>query len=334
MDHALVALRRSLVAPLRLLLVLALLSSTLLAASCATSPTPGRAPAERLPAAMDDAAVHERDRSASASERAQPASASAREQSTRVSGRDQPVLFIENVGQFAAPVRFQAPASDRTIWLTDDGIWVALRAPRSTEGRSLASRGEERGEEHADIGGAAIKLSFVGANPAPRLEPFARLATTVSYLIGNDPEQWRSAVPAWGGVRYSELYPGIDLEVGSAYGRLAPRLVVREEAGWDRLADVRLRVEGADVMGLTEAGLWLRAATGDYTLPLFEVRAADGAPVAAAVKPQVVGAEVRAPVAAHAGEQAALHPEEMIPSSSASDLLYATFLGGGRWERF
>jgi hypothetical protein len=50
-----------------------------------------------------------------------------------------------------------------------------------------------------------IKLSFVGANPHPRIEPFDRLDTVVSYFIGNDPDQWRPDVPVWGGVRYVDL---------------------------------------------------------------------------------------------------------------------------------
>ncbi len=62
----------------------------------------------------------------------------------------------------------------------------------------------------------AIKLSFVGANPQPQIETINRLDTKVSYFIGNDPEQWRAEVPVWGGVRYVDLYPGVDLEVGTA----------------------------------------------------------------------------------------------------------------------
>jgi len=85
--------------------------------------------------------------------------------------------------------------------------------------------------------GVNLELSFPGANPHPRIEPFDRLDTVVSYFIGNDPDQWHSDVPVWGGVRYVNLCPGIDLVVGAglapAEGRpqgspLPWRLEVRE----------------------------------------------------------------------------------------------------------
>ncbi len=47
-----------------------------------------------------------------------------------------------------------------------------------------------------------------------------RLETRVSYFTVADPAGWRANVPAWSGVRYSDLYPGIDLELGSENGTL------------------------------------------------------------------------------------------------------------------
>ena len=39
----------------------------------------------------------------------------------------------------------------------------------------------------------------------------------VSYCLGNEPAEWRTDVPVWAGVRYVELYPGLDLKTS---GRL------------------------------------------------------------------------------------------------------------------
>ena len=81
---------------------------------------------------------------------------------------------------------------------------------------------------------ANIKVSFVGANLHPRVEPFYRQDTTVSYFIGNDPDQWRPEVPVWGGVRYVDLYPGIDLEIMSDAGQVVQRLAARPALIWRR----------------------------------------------------------------------------------------------------
>jgi hypothetical protein len=65
-----------------------------------------------------------------------------------------------------------------------------------------------------------LKLSFVDANPHPRIEPFNRLDTHFSYFIGDDPTKWHADVPVWGGVRNKDFYPGMDLEVTSENGQM------------------------------------------------------------------------------------------------------------------
>lgn len=86
-------------------------------------------------------------------------------------------------------------------------------------------------------------MSFIGANPNARLVPFKPLDTVVSYFIGSNPEGWHPDVPAWGGVRYVELYPGVDLEITAEKGGVAQRLVAQPDAGVDM---VRMHVEGAE----------------------------------------------------------------------------------------
>jgi pimeloyl-ACP methyl ester carboxylesterase len=263
-----------------------------------------------------------------------------------------PVMFIENVGQFADGARFQVRGGDKTIWLTEDEIWVTVveeppPTPRLPDGRhpSPLSVTETETESGAsgEVQGVNIRLSFSGANPNPRLEPFNRLETVVSYFIGNDPAQWRAAVPVWGGVRYNDLYPGIDLEITGEGGHLVQRLVTRPGAN---LSAVRLRVEGADAVTPTpspaavaspnlvgragwEQGLLLRTALGDFTLPLLQVE--EGM-----VKPALVqqvdrlAFEVAHPFTVENGADSAplsiAHPQQEV------SLLYAGFLGGSGWD--
>ena len=66
-----------------------------------------------------------------------------------------------------------------------------------------------------------LRLRFAGANPQPRLEAFQRLETHVSHFLGNAPTKWHADVPIWAGVRYLDLYPGMDLEVGGEQGAAA-----------------------------------------------------------------------------------------------------------------
>ena len=189
-----------------------------------------------------------------------------------------PVMFIENVEQFDAGARFQVRGSNSSVYLANDAIWFTLQEGPQTETVSArANRAEERllaEMEAAAIRVINLKLSFVGANPNPVIEPFGRLDTHVSYFIGSDPEKWRSDVPVWGGVRYKDLYPGIDLEVTSDDGRMIQRVVARSGANLDA---VRLRVEGVDSVSLNGDQLALTTAVGKFVLPLFPLLANDSA---------------------------------------------------------
>jgi hypothetical protein len=254
--------------------------------------------------------------------------------------RSAPLMFIENVGQFPAPAggtgdqhtRFQVRGDNATLSLADDGLWVTVAkgvnpstALRQFRYASLLNPGGSgQGSGHR------LKLSFIGANPHPRLEPFDRLDTHVSYFIGSDPAKWRADVPVWGGVRYVDLYPGVDLEVMGDGGRWAWQLVCRSNCQFD-LQKVALRVEGVDALTLDGDVLRLTTTLGEYTLPLLQVVGAADANLAS---PTITGDRVALPFAS----ATCTEPSRSIPNpqlvlspvevSGASDLLYSTFLGG------
>jgi hypothetical protein len=55
-----------------------------------------------------------------------------------------------------------------------------------------------------------LSITFEGAKPAVRLEGIEPTGARVNYLTG-DYADWQLGLPVYGGVRYRELYPGIDL---------------------------------------------------------------------------------------------------------------------------
>jgi hypothetical protein len=235
-------------------------------------------------------------------------------------------LFIENVGQFDPRALFQVWGGGQTLWITSDAIWITLVEPRKpSEPREKGGLFPFREEEEKPRKVVNIKISFPGANPNARLEPFGRLDTVVSYFIGNDPAKWRVAVPVWAGVRYVNLYPGVDLEFRGEAGQVVPRLVAHPGAD---LSVVRLRVEGADAVALTPGGgggLLLRTAVGEFILPLFQVEGR-GAEPALVQKVDSLAFEVSHPFTA--GNKAVSAPSSMVHPQQAVSLLYSGFLGG------
>lgn len=184
-----------------------------------------------------------------------------------------PLMFIENVGQFDEQVRFQVRGNKKTIWLTQDAIWITLLQPTSddSQGGKIIESAEsnwilEDTIDHESIAGTRvnIKLSFDGANPSPQLQPFNKLETSFNYYLGSDPRKWHDNVPAWGGIRYKNLYPGVDLEITGDNNQWAWRLT-----GNTTMSDVCLSVEGAKNLSINNNRLILATTIGDLVFPLI-----------------------------------------------------------------
>ena len=82
-----------------------------------------------------------------------------------------PVMFIQNVGQFADGARFQVRGGDRTIWLAEDALWVTVvetpPQPSPTSGREFRPAplsAAERGE------GPGVRVALT----SPQLPPLPR----------------------------------------------------------------------------------------------------------------------------------------------------------------
>lgn len=97
---------------------------------------------------------------------------------------------------------------------------------------------------------ALLRVRFEGSNAAVRVEGAERLSGVVNYLVGNDPAQWRTAIPTYEQLVYRELYPGIDLTYAGAGGALKGTFQVA--AGADPRV-IRWRYAGASEVRL-EAG--------------------------------------------------------------------------------
>jgi hypothetical protein len=234
-----------------------------------------------------------------------------------------PLTFIENVGQFDTRVRFQASNGNTTLFLTDDALWVSLtelppQADPISEAKTpgAVAADDETGRQ------VNLKLSFIGANPHPRLDAFGELDTKVSFFTGADPSQWRADVPTWTGARYVELYPGIDLEITGQNGQMTPQLIVREPSS---LQNVSVRLEGMDALAVEGNHLRLTTSLGDFALPLLTV---EGVTPKTEPEISVIGEvyQVSSPFALGASLGSSLAVNETSTSNSA--LLYSTYLGG------
>lgn len=234
-----------------------------------------------------------------------------------------PLRFVQNAGQFDPAACFQMQAGGATVWLAEDALWLTVLDGAAAAGPS--AEGDSSGNVLSRAAaGVHLRLSFVGANPHPRVEPLDRLDTRMSYFIGGDATRWHADVPVWGGVRYVGLYPGVDLELRGSDGMWAQSFVLESGAKPDMLSAVRLRVEGMDGIALDGDRLRLSTSAGEIDWPLFYAEAAPSAP-------RVVGGDVLQPFTS----AVARPPFRARPtggnggSTDTGGLFFSSFLGGG-----
>ena len=104
-------------------------------------------------------------------------------------------------------------------------------------------------------------MKLVDSNPTPQVTGLNELAGKVNYLIGDEPEKWRTDIPTYAKVQYQNVYPGVDLVYYGNQRQLEYDFVVAP--GADPRA-INLRFEGADRISVDDAGdLVLRLAGGE-----------------------------------------------------------------------
>ena len=125
--------------------------------------------------------------------------------------------FIENEGQWPAPVRFVASA----------GASVARIEPQQI----VVRRADDE-----------VALTFEGANATTAIEGEEQRRAHYNFFIGDDPSRWCSRVPTYASVIYRDVWNGIDVRVRGDSQRLAYDLLIDPGAS---LESVSIRVDGA-----------------------------------------------------------------------------------------
>ncbi len=173
-----------------------------------------------------------------------------------------PLFFVENQGQAPADVRFHAEAVGHTVLFQPDAV-VFRRTMPDTDPSQVIVRFEN----------AAPEAALDGINPQ---------RTRVHFYRGDDPNDWHTDPPVFAGVRYHDLYPGIDLIYRGKAGRLKSDFVVAPGAD---PAQIRLRYQETDTPYIRDDGaLVLGMANGTLveTAPIaFQEKAGRQVPVEA-----------------------------------------------------
>lgn len=116
--------------------------------------------------------------------------------------------FQANHGQTDKKVKFLARARGYDLFLTRTEAVLTLRIADGTR-RNADSLVANYKPPYPQS--AYIKMSLVGANPAPDLSGEDPLPGASNYFIGAHGKGWQTDVPAYARVKYSDVYPGVDM---------------------------------------------------------------------------------------------------------------------------
>jgi photosystem II stability/assembly factor-like uncharacterized protein len=242
------------------------------------------------------------------------------------------LIFIENIGQFDPVVRFQVTdAESRLYWLTEDAIWITIldKSIDADQGmypnRSIDQNDQLSTLQQVTSQGVHLLLSFVGVDPQASMVPFRPQRGSLNYLLGDSSTDWYTDVATWAGVRYIDLYPGIDLDVISINGQLTFEMRARSEI---HLGDVKIRIEGSDDLRIDQDHILLQTAVGEIRVPLFRLESTNEIDLP---QPSLEGDIISSPFT----QLTVLEQEDPNRSGfaqqvneSPGSIHYATYLGG------
>jgi hypothetical protein len=109
-------------------------------------------------------------------------------------------LGAQSAAQFGKlPLWFEAGSNANFTAHASDSQFTITRA--GAEFTLIKNSGETAG----------CQLQFVGANPAASISGEQKLAGTINYFLGSNPNQWRASVPTFAQVRVENIYPGVNV---------------------------------------------------------------------------------------------------------------------------
>ena len=164
-----------------------------------------------------------------------------------------PLAFEANHGQADPSVKFLSRGNGYSLFLTDSDAVLALGRADCKASANEREIKADKCSAMQDI--ARMKLVGASARQAAIATGEAELPGKVNYFIGNDLSKWHSDLPTFAKVRYSRVYPGIDLVYYGSQGQLEYDFVV---APGTSAAAIRLSFTGEKNLSI--------AANGDLVL--------------------------------------------------------------------
>ena len=163
-----------------------------------------------------------------------------------------PLIFEPNVGQGNAAAKFLAHGPGYGLSLDATGAVLGMQAQPPSRGRELV-----------------VRMKLVGANLGAGIAGTDLLPGKSNYLVGSDPHQWRTGISQFAGVRYGNIYPGIDLVFYGNQGHLEYDFRVAPGADPSR---AELQFDGVGKLEIRNGDLLFATGDREKGTPMLRMR--------------------------------------------------------------
>lgn len=152
--------------------------------------------------------------------------------------------FIQNSGQWSDNFDYKLDYGSGSVFLEGNAITFDLINQQDLRDRNDAMHNQASEQAAKSIRHHSYKMVLEGADLKPASEGSEKRKQYHNYLLGNDPNYWKSKVPLYGKVSYYEVYPNIDAHYYfTQEGNLKYDFVLNPGADED---DISILYQGAD----------------------------------------------------------------------------------------
>jgi hypothetical protein len=156
--------------------------------------------------------------------------------------------FEENRGQTDPNVKFLSRGKGYNLFLTPTEAVLSLVQSKPQNSTKQVLPHQAKRDQYRR---AILRMRLVGANSNPQITGLNKLPGKVNYFIGTDPKKWRKNLPTFARVKYTGIYPGVDLVFYGNKRQLEYDFIVAPGADPEA---INLKFEGADVLRINPRG--------------------------------------------------------------------------------
>jgi gliding motility-associated-like protein len=184
--------------------------------------------------------------------------------------------FVENKGQWDGNFKYRAEVGNGAFFIDSKGYTVLQHHQDDFKKLYEKLHGHSSGESHANdpkhenphrefdqlaLRSHALKVVFVGGANNAKANPEKQREGYDNYFIGNDRSKWQSEVRSFSVLRFSEIYPGVDVKYYTENGQLKYDFILKPGAD---ISQIRLKYDGAEKMSIAKNGdLLVKTSVGE-----------------------------------------------------------------------